>query len=846
MGLTDHVTVTVRPHPFREERQTAHVPQGQTIAALLALAGLDPDDAGPVLVDGEPVPRCEWNVATPRAGQTVTSRAVPRGAATNKNGPIRAALAFITHGTSEAWRQVYNVVGFNPNPLSGLLWQSATPSLDGFGNGQGRKIRHLIEGTRNEARPYSPVPRIFGYRVRYTPPLAALPYSTWVGNKQHFHMLFCFGYGPLYLEDHRIGDTPVSAFGMTPLTGTQTPSTNTAANMQVRPWGNETALYYYLNNVSEAAVGASLTYNTSGARSPWSVRRTAAAVTRIAVEVGFPQGLIAITNTSTGYAKLAVEVEVYYAPAGTAIPSGGDLGAPGSGWTPAYGRSDTGTRNSHAGVKINDARKAAFAIGIDWDVTSGQYDVALRRKTADRNGLSDLDDTVWSKLTNYRLSTPVNLTGLALVSMDIVATGNLNGVLDNYNALASSMSPWYDSDAATWRTPTTTDTPTLESSGQPAGHYRAILQGSGNALAVADARIDLTTLQTWAAATKSHGLHFAGAFETNGSVFDALTAVAAMGRASFTMKDGKFSVVQDLDAQTTPIQHITPRNSWNFQGSHAWPEPVHALRVQYTDTTKDPSKGSALTEIVVYDDGYNADGSGGSTAATVFESLSLPYCNDMTEAWKHGRRALAERRLRRDVYTVEMDVEHLVANRGDLVVLGAEVFDSTPSWGRVKTVTLNGSSEATAITTDESLTTDGSSTYKFRFRLPSGTGVEASVGTPAAGSATSFTFATPIAAASVPSAGDLFLFGLNSVTFRRCLIQRIEPLADLAARVTLVDEASGVYSADTGTSTATAPATGSATSSSSTTLTVAASSGTSSSSPTITVTVTTHGGGGHP
>ena len=44
--------------------------------------------------------------------------------------------------------------------------------------------------------------------------------------------------------------------------------------------------------------------------------------------------------------------------------------------------------NPFNGIKVRDVKRSAFAVGIDWTVASGQYDVRLRRKTPDRNKLT--------------------------------------------------------------------------------------------------------------------------------------------------------------------------------------------------------------------------------------------------------------------------------------------------------------------------------------------------------------------------------------------------------------------------------------------------------------------------
>lgn len=788
----DAVRVTVRPHPFREERRTVEVPAGRSVAELLQLAGLEPEYAGPAHIDGVPVPREEWTTRRPDPGQTVTARAVPRGAATNKDGWPRVLLAIVTVGTSEIWRQVYKRSGI---VLNSMFWSPETPSVDGLGNSQDRQLRPFITGTRNEMRPNGVIPQMFGYRVRYRPPYAARPYSSWRGNKQHFHCLFSFGYGPLRVHDdsHKLGDTPVAAFGLKLLAPTTTPDQDKEANLQVREgWNDDPDIAYYLDQTAEQQLNVELRHkDAAGNRAEWSYRRTEAAIERIGVEVYFPEGLIEYSGNSTK--KLEVEIEVEYAPAGTDPLTGR--------WTKATGRDDAGKTNKYDGIAVKDDRRSPFGVGIDWTVSptqtspagpAGQYDVRMRRKTGDRNKLEQMDRSIWSVLREYRLGDPVNVSGLCTVAMDIQATGNLSGELDSYNAEVSWMGTYYD--GASWVTPTKTSTPTLATSAQPAAHFRAILQGAANKGAVADSRLDLTTLAAWAVACESAGLHFNGPFDTPGVVFDRLQTVAAMGRASFTMREGKYSVVQDLAEPGTAVQHFTPRNYHNFESQIVYQDPVHALFVEYVDNTKE----DVLGRIVVYDDGYNADGSGGDTAATVFETLTLLYCRDKDEAWKHGRRALFERRLRRERYTIDVDVENVIANRGDPVVLAIEAIDEIAGWGRVVSVTQSAGA-AVSVATDELIAINSAAAYTMRFRKSDGSSLNRIVNTPGtSGDYDTFTFTISIPSGDPqPVAGDLFLMRKGTQTYRRCIVTQIEHRSDLVARLTLVDEATDVYTADT-------------------------------------------------
>lgn len=73
------------------------------------------------------------------------------------------------------------------------------------------KNANTITGTRNRISPNGRIPVLLGKRRVY-PNLASKPFSELVGDQQFYRQLFCFGYGPMKLEDFRIGDTLLTDF----------------------------------------------------------------------------------------------------------------------------------------------------------------------------------------------------------------------------------------------------------------------------------------------------------------------------------------------------------------------------------------------------------------------------------------------------------------------------------------------------------------------------------------------------------------------------------------------------------------------------------------------------------
>lgn len=438
----------------------------------------------------------------------------------------------------------------------------------------------------------------------------------------------------------------------------------------------------------------------------------------------------------------------------------------------------SGGRNYLPSMTITAKSFTLVRRSLRWPVSQpgGQYDVRVRRVTADNDQQIVRDEVYWTMLRTIQAATPVRTSGLCLVALRIKATDQLNGTLDQFNCVATSLLPTWD--GANW---------TVAPTSNPASIYRDIFQGAANARAVADSRMDLATLQAWYSACAAAGREFNGVIDFRTSVFELSRDVAATGRASFHLRDGTYSVCRDVP-QTTPVQCFTPRNSSGFKGTKNFIDLPHALKVRFVN----PGKDWQQDERIVYADGYKVDN------ATKFETLDLFGVTNSDQAWKDGRYHLAVAALRPETYELTVDVEHLICSRGDLVRVVHDVPLFGAGFGRVKAVTTDGGGNATAVTSDNIVTMDATKSYAVRFRKADGTTVVQQV-TTAAGDQTSLTFTAAIPSATKPAVGDLLLFGELGRESVELIVKEIRPGADFTATLVLVDAAPAVHTADTGT-----------------------------------------------
>ena len=426
------------------------------------------------------------------------------------------------------------------------------------------------------------------------------------------------------------------------------------------------------------------------------------------------------------------------------------------------------------GLILTGSRSSAIRKNVTFKVPQGQYDVRLRRITADAVDDNTFDETVWTALRTIRYVNPVNMDGVAVTALRIKATDQLSGILDRFNGVVHSILPdWTGTD---WVEQVTSN---------PASLYRHVLQGTANARPLLDSRVDITRLQDWHDVCGDAEREFNAVIDYDVSVREVLSDIAAAGRASPALVDSKWSVVEDM-AQSVPVQHFTPRNTYGFRGGKAFDDIPHALRVRFINR----DKGWMQDERLVFDDGYDAE------TAIKYETLELPGITSSDQAWRDGRYHIATARLRPETYSFHVDVEHIVCTRGDLVRFTHDVPLFGLAAARVKALQTSGGN-TTGVTLDADVTMEAGKSYAVRFRKTDGSSVVAAL-TTAAGTGDTVVFDTPVVTASGPAVGDLAMFGESGTESVELVVKSIMPQGDLGAKITCVDAAPAVHTADTG------------------------------------------------
>jgi hypothetical protein len=415
-------------------------------------------------------------------------------------------------------------------------------------------------------------------------------------------------------------------------------------------------------------------------------------------------------------------------------------------------------------------------------LTSDTYDVRIKRTTADNSATEVSDDATWTALRSVRAGSAVTNTNIRTLALRIKASDQLNGVIDQLNCIVEAEVPTHD--GVEW---------SQNVSRNPAWAYAQVLRGGAAKNSMADARLNITQIKSWADFCDTNGYKFDFVVEGAMRQADLLDLIASTGRASRGMVDDLHSVIQD-DTQATPVQMFGPRNilAGSFKGGMTYRLVPHGLKIRFRNEDE-----NYLEEIrTVYRDGFNADGSGGNATATVFEDMEFPGVVSSDNVFRLARYFLAVGVLRPEVWTFKCSLDALSANRGDRVKLQHDASSIGLGSARISAVGTSGG-QIVSITLDRAVQTSSGTNYTISVRKSGGGIVSRVVTVAATQENTFFTITTPADSTGDYDAGDFAMIGTEDAEAVDAVISSIRYTGDFVAEVGCVPYDTGVYTADT-------------------------------------------------
>lgn len=770
--VAESVTALFRESPFAQpgEYHELQVAAGQSIAEIIAsIAQPWQHDYLRVVLNGEVINQDQWSLTVPNAKDTLNIILVPKGGdaggilkaiaiiaivvvATYFLGPMAAGAMGLAAGSAGAM-----AVGAGIGAMAGLAASLALnavfpppnpAAMQTGGSGVSEDPVYGFSKVSNAANPYGCIPRVYGRR-KLMPQHAMNPVIISSGTNQYLYQAFTAGYGPLLIEDIRIGDTPIGNYS------------DVEVHIHESFAAGDT-LHLINQDVWQDPFSIKLTHNTV------NVIETTDDAQAIAIDFQFGQGLFWVDSGNGNFNTETVAFQLQIR------PKGYDL------WSNIGAFENSVDGGSLSGDTITVSRKSQRPFFVTAYVklpTAGKYEIKAVRITEDREGRESNKsyDTVYiASLRSIRYVAPIAPDKpISLIEIKIRATEQLNGAINNLSCIVTSKLPVYN--GATW---------SVQATRNPAWCYLDAMRGNAVRRPVKDHRIlfgDLLEWALWCDSPMANAPGMARAMcdleiTSATSVYETMRLIAATGFATPAMVGNRYSVAIDRP-RSIPVQMFTPRNSKLVNGSIGYHIQPHALRMQFT-----PTDETTADEVVVFDDGYSADGSNGTQVATRYEVMKVVGISRREQAYVIGRRSLAQGRLRIEQWTISADVENLLATRGSYVCFSHDVPMIGSGHGRVI------GKSGQVITLDEPISASG--TIYARIRRSDNTQQEYGV--------TSYT-GNSITLSGDPSAindGDLVVYGnLNSVT-EDCYVKSVSHGGGLTAELVLVPYAGGVYTAE--------------------------------------------------
>lgn len=765
------------PHPLRTERYTLAIVPGTTVTELVKdistkyNIAVELKSRISILINGRVIAQENWNDTIIKEADVIEYRAVP-GKDTLRTLAILAvafyapqlaayALQSAAVGAAAAGATISATMGaaiYYGTYAAAMLIGSALinaiapirpPSL-GSQNDPGSAERQLmVNGGSNRANPYGAIPVVLG-KVRVTPLLGSTNFLTYENERDSYlSMLLVWGYGPLSIDDnsYKIGDVPLSSFTdyqKITLERKTEPSDNDKRNFDAIYGKDITQSNTQVELVCDGNPESTVTPG------PWFEAVTTEAADSVTLALHFPQGLRYIKTKGDGAGDsfaTSVQFRVEFSTdGGASFPSSATFSIGG-----------------------DAVKKDAFTYTKTFQTNSQKLLVRVRRETGDNT--EDNSErryyftSILQNVTFLRNASPaVDPVGtkIAKTAFKIKATDQLNGNIQGISAVVQTYCKIWN--GTTWVDGATSN---------PAALMRYVLEHPANPKKITDAasQINLTQLQYFYNYCQSRGFEYNGILGESRSVLEVIRDICAAGRASPALVDGKWSVVID-EAKSNVVQHFTPHNSWNFEGSKALPKRPDGLRVTYYDQDQDYQE----SEIIVYEIGKDQNN------AELFESITLPGVTKNSLAIDHARWHMAQMKLRPELYTLESDIEYLVCNRGDRV----KVMHDVPMWG-LGSGRIKNRISSTVLELDEDVPMQANAEYTIRFRSKTGASVTRNIVPKTLdGNYNNITLTSAVTTEEADVL-DLFLFGELNQESQDLIVLSIEPTNNNGARITLVD-----------------------------------------------------------
>lgn len=542
---------------------------------------------------------------------------------------------------------------------------------------------YSIQGGRNRPRPWEPMILVFG-RHKVVPDQGAAPYTQFQGSEQYLNQVFHFGLqgDSLLLSDLKIGNTPITDYR-----DVQTQMQGTGGKLDMFPGNVDTLQGFTLTkadgyqfrttptnaisisvefasrlfrvrddgSMASRSVNVRVQYRLVGT-STWTDLGGIDASYATHYWSGRPlnseQSQIRMGSTDPGQ-HFDGEIFSYVDDEGGAragvwrwVPHPYALGQPWQGMAP-----DPMIAAGSPGFLISGARQEPSRLTVSWIVPRGQYELAILKDTDDVNDSRESNETAVNQILVFQQD-DADYSGQCRLAMRIKASGQINGAVDEFSAVASAQCPVWD--GAQW---------IIKETSNPAWWFRWFAKGKarpdGSRVyggAMADAQIDLEGVKAWAAWCEEKKLTFNFVLDSKMDTDTVLRIIARAGRATPTFQTGRLGVI--WDAENLPETAVF--GPFNVKAG--------SFRIAYVN---DGMVDEIVASFVNAANGWVLDEVRAKVPGAIATNnplqLDLDGVTDVGQAGREANLLAASQVWKRRRVTWETDIEGLACARGDVV-----------------------------------------------------------------------------------------------------------------------------------------------------------------------------------
>lgn len=752
--------VVVAPEPFRRRVERLTIAPGANVAEILfaaCMAGvLDPEDLGRTEVDIDGVRVEDRDAITeivPAPGQVVNLTVqVYGGRGGNKAlqtvlqvaimvaafavaGPAGNAASFMVDGLGSATAAgaaagvAAQVAAVSAVTLAGTALISAlNPSQASPAQ------TYSLETQSNQSRLRQPMPLCLDSR-RWAFDLASSAFTSFSGDDMWITAIYALHYGPCTLTDVKIGETLLTAY----------PAGEVLTETFLVPGPRNSRLYP--TDIHQDSFENTLDRE----HGDYALATTVDDATTIELDFFWASGLYFPKSDGrivTSDTKLFVEISPYgkntWQPA-PGLPAGTDKSG-----------NHYGAGCYYVTASSKDPVRKTLTIALP---SQGQWDVRLHRDTRPVDDTNN-DTVTWTAMRTPRPGKPVLDETLSILVLKVKAAQDFSGTLGVVSGVVTPIVPVPGADGS-WST--------TSPSSNAAALARWLMTGPAAALPLTADEIDASCAEQYAL-IEANGWQ-GGALVTDGSQQDALNKLASAGRFS-VFWSGSALVFSPDWIKDAPRQLFVGRNAQNYQRTRTYPDPVHAVWVEFINSAEDWEQDG----LFVYADGYDA------TNATLIESYSLDFSCTPERAHKEGRVWLAKRELQVWTHQWTAFVDGVAASRGDRVRARRSsamygMVDARVAFRRWQGALVSG------VRLDAAVTMQAGKSYALDVRRADGLVLNLPLAT-TPGKVREIAFAAPVPVAGAPEKGDLVAFGAVGQVTEDLEIVDLDPRSDGTVTIT--------------------------------------------------------------